>query len=154
MTKNQNNQEPELLEVEKLQSQLDELTAALALSQERERRTLADYQNLIRQQQQQRASLVKMANLDLLSAILQPIEHLSLASEQIKDEGLEMIIRQLWQQLNAIGLEEIEVLGKKFDLDTMEVVEKKDKAQKVVKVLRPAYRLNGQIIQHAQVVLG
>lgn len=135
-------------------TKIAELELVLKQSQERERRALADYQNLTRQQAQQRANLVKMANLDLIMAILEPIEHLSLASEQINDQGLNMIINQLWQKLNGLGLEEIETLGKKFDLETMEVVEKTGQAKKVTKVLRPAYRLNGQIIQHAQVVLG
>ncbi len=91
----------------------------------RERRALADYQNLLRQSQQQRANLVRLANADLLLNILEPLEHLATASQQLQDQGLEMIINQLWKRLQENGLEEIEVLNKKFDVDTMEVVEKK-----------------------------
>jgi len=149
-----NNQTQSESKKEAVATKISELERALTQSQERERRTLADYQNLTRQQAQQRANLVKMANLDLILAILEPIEHLSLASEQIDNQGLSMIVDQLWQKLNELGLEEVETLGKKFDLETMEVVEKSGQAKKVIKVLRPAYRLNGHIIQHAQVVLG
>lgn len=141
-------------EVEQLKSKIMELEANLALFQERERRALADYQNLLRQNQNDRASFVKMANADLLLAILEPIEHLSTVSEQLKDQGLEMIVRQLWQNLKNLGLEEIETLGKAFDLDTMQVVEKLSESEEVSKVIRRGYRLNGQVIQHAQVVLG
>lgn len=142
------------LEINKLSAQVKELEQALLKCQERERRALADYQNLQRQNQQQRANLVKLANADLLLAILEPLEHLSTANEQIQDEALKMIVNQFWKRLNEMGLEEIEVLGKKFDLETMEAVEKEGKGDKVVKVLRKGYRLNGEIIQHAQVILG
>jgi molecular chaperone GrpE len=142
------------LEINKLSTQVKELEQALLQCQERERRALADYQNLQRQNQQQRANLVKLANADLLLAILEPLEHLSTANEQIQDEALKMIVNQFWKRLNEMGLEEIEVLGKKFDLETMEAVEKEGKGDKVVKVLRKGYRLNGEIIQHAQVILG
>ena len=142
------------LEVNKLTAQVQDLEQALWQSQERERRALADYQNFQRQTQQQRANLLKLANADLLLTILEPLEHLSTASEHIQDEALTMIINQLWKRLKEIGLEEIEVLGKKFDLETMEAVEKKGNGDKVIKVLRKGYRLNGEIIQHAQVVLG
>ncbi len=142
------------LEVNKLTAQVHDLEQALWQSQERERRALADYQNFQRQTQQQRANLLKLANADLLLTILEPLEHLSTASEHIQDEALTMIINQLWKRLKEIGLEEIEVLGKKFDLETMEAVEKKGNGDKVIKVLRKGYRLNGEIIQHAQVVLG
>lgn len=148
------NSSDKLLETTQLAKKIQQLELALNQSQEKERRALADYQNLLRQTQVERAKFVQLANADLLAAILQPIAHLSLASEHLNDQALTMIVRQLWQGLNSVGLEEIPVLGKKFDLNTMEVVEKKDRAEKVIKVLRSGYYLNGQVIQHAQVVLG
>ena len=154
MAKKKTSKTDSSLEVHKLTAQVHDLEQALWQSQERERRALADYQNFQRQTQQQRANLLKLANADLLLTILEPLEHLSTASEHIQDEALTMIINQLWKRLKEIGLEEIEVLGKKFDLETMEAVEKKGNGDKVIKVLRKGYRLNGEIIQHAQVVLG
>ena len=140
--------------VNELTEQLNTALSDLAACQERERRALADYQNLLKQQQQQRANLVKLANADLAMAILEPLEHLTLVDQQLQDPALTMVVKQLWKKLNEIGLERLEVLGKQFDLDTMEVVEKTGSAKKVVKVLCHAYQLNGQLIQHAQVVLG
>ena len=136
-----------------LTAKVQALELALSQCQERERRALADYQNLLRQSQNQRANLIKLANADLLLAILEPLEHLSVANEQLQDEALNMIVKQIWKRLSDMGLEEIEVLNKKFNVETMEVVEKKGDGEKVVKVLRKGYRLNGEIIQHAQVVL-
>jgi molecular chaperone GrpE len=153
MVKKQNSKTDQSLDLKNLKNKLQTLESALSQSQERERRSLADYQNLMRQSQNQRANLVKLANADLLLAILEPLEHLSVANAQLQDEALSMIVKQLWKRLNDMGLEEIEVLGKKFDVETMEAIEKTSKGEKVIKVLRKGYRLNGEIIQHAQVVL-
>ena len=127
---------------------------ALAQAQEREKRLLADYQNLQRHSREERQQLVKMANKEFCLGLLQPLEHLQLATEQIQNPGLTMVTEQFWRSLKELGLEKIEVLGKAFDLATMEVVEKRGKAEKVLSVVRNGYRLNGEIIQHAQVVLG
>jgi molecular chaperone GrpE len=140
-------------DLKSLTAKVQALELALSQCQERERRALADYQNLLRQSQNQRAHLIKLANADLLLAILEPLEHLSVANEQLQDEALNMIVKQIWKRLNDMGLEEIEVLNKKFDVEIMEAIEKKGDGEKVVKVLRKGYRLNGEIIQHAQVVL-
>lgn len=140
-------------ELKKIKIEIKNLKEALLLCQERERRALADYQNLLRQSQKQRAYLVKLANADLLLNILEPLEHLATANQQLHDQGIEMIINQLWKNLQDMGLEEITVLDKKFDVETMEAVEKKNKGEKVIEVLRKAYRLNGEIIQHARVVI-
>jgi molecular chaperone GrpE len=153
MVKKQKSKVDSTSDLKNLTTKVQALELALAQCQERERRALADYQNLMRQSQNQRASLIKLANADLLLAILEPLEHLSVANEQLQDEALNMIVKQIWKRLSDMGLEEIEVLNKKFDVEIMEAVEKTGKGEKVVKVLRKGYRLNGEIIQHAQVVL-
>jgi molecular chaperone GrpE len=138
---------------ENLEAKIAELEEALILSHEKEKRAIADYQNLLRRSRDERSSFVKMANKDFALAILQPLEHLSMAAAQVKDQGLDMVISQLWKELENQGLAEIEVLGKKFDLDLMEAVDKEGEGDQVVKVVRKGYLLNGEVIQHAQVVL-
>lgn len=134
-------------------SELELLKAELKQAKEREMRLLADYQNLKRHSQSERLSLLKMANKDFCLAILEPLEHLALAAEHMKDPGLNMVIEQLWKRLNDLGLERINVLDKKFDLASMEVVDKEGDGDRVVKVVRNGYTLAGEIIQHAQVIL-
>lgn len=135
------------------QRKIQELQLLLGASIEREKRVLADYQNLQRRSQEERINFIKMANKDFCQALIAPLGHLSLASATIKDRGLDMVIEQFWKELKNFGLEEIEVLGKNFDLKTMEVVDKKGEGEKVVEVVRKGYSLNGEVIQHAQVVL-
>jgi molecular chaperone GrpE len=135
------------------QRKIQELQLLLNASLEREKRVLADYQNLQRRSMEERAAFIKMANKDFCQVLLQPLEHLSLAATNLKDQGLNMVVDQFWKQLRDFGLEELEVMGQKFDLNTMEVVDKQGDGEKVTKIVRKGYKLNGEVIQHAQVIL-
>lgn len=128
--------------------------SSLALAKEKEQRAIADYQNLVRRTREEKASFAKFAAQDLIEDLLEPLEHLSTASNQLNDQGLNMIKDLLWQRLSQHGLEEINPLGQKFNLETMEVVEKQGDGDLVVSVVRRGYRLHDRVIQHAKVVLG
>lgn len=137
-----------------LTDKLAELTQQLAAVQEQERRVLADYQNLQRRAQTERLKTLQFANVQLMESLLPPIEHLSRAAEQLKDPGLNMVIQDLWKALTAAGLVELNPLGEPFDLETMEVVEKQGEGNIVKQVVKRGYALHGQVIQHAQVIVG
>jgi len=135
------------------QRKIQELQLLLNASLEREKRALADYQNLQRRSMEERVAFIKMANKDFCQVLLQPLEHLSMAAANLKDQGLNMVVDQFWKELHEFGLEELEVVGQKFDLNTMEVVDKQGDGEKVTKIVRKGYKLNGEVIQHAQVIL-
>lgn len=133
-----------------LRTQLAEMT-------ERERRLQADYQNLVRRTREEKLAHSKRATERLMTDLLDPLAHLSLASEQLNDPGLRMVIDQLWTTLGVHGLQQIEVLGKPFDVNIMEAVEAVDpeaESAVVTSVVRPGFTLNGEILQHAKVVVG
>lgn len=134
-------------------NQVDELQTQLIESLEREKRALADYQNLVKRSQEERLKSIQLANKGLVETLLSPLEHLSLAAKQLDDQGLNMVIRDFWQVLEEAGLEEIYPKGKKFDFEIMEAVDKEGDGEEVVKVVKRGYRLNGQVIQHAKVVV-
>jgi molecular chaperone GrpE len=136
------------------QTQIEELQAQLAAAVDREKRALADYQNLVRRTQAERGRLIKLAGQEFVSGLLQPLDHLGLAAEQLKDKGLNMVIQQFWSALNDSGLQEIQVLGQEFDPEIMEVVDRKGEGETVIKVVKKGYRLNGEVIQIAQVIIG
>jgi molecular chaperone GrpE len=124
-----------------------------------ELRAMADYQNLVRRTQEDRIKMVKFAALSLIESLLQPLDHLALAKEQLKDKGLDMVHQQFVQALQNEGVEEIAVVGKEFDPETMEVVNKEEvtdakQDKKVIKVVQRGYRLNGEVIRHAKVTVG
>ena len=130
-----------------------ELQQQLAESLEREKRVLADYQNLVKRNREERIKFLQLANQSLVETLLSPLEHLSLAAEQIEDQGLNMVIRDFWQVLEEAGVEEIYPKGEKFDLETMEVTDKKGDGETVAEVVKRGYRLNGQVIRHAKVIV-
>ena len=115
---------------------------------------MADYKNLIRRTQEERGKVAKLSTRDFAETILQPLEHLSLAAEQVNDPGINMVATELWQALESQGLQEIETAGKTFDVETMEVVERMGEGDAVVKVVSRGYMLNGEVIRHAKVVVG
>ncbi len=137
---------PEDLEVTALQEKLTQ-------AELKYQRALADYQNLVRRTREDTARKAKLATKDFVISLITPLNHLSLAARQLDDAGLNMVIEQLWQTLNAEGLEKVKSMGKPFDAETMEVVEIENKGKKVTKVLTSCYKLNGEIIQFAKVVL-
>lgn len=141
-------------QIKKLQEELAKAQATAQKAKDAELRSLADYQNLVRRTQEDRSRLVLFANKDLIEDLLQPLNHLSLAAAQLKDAGLSMTVDQLWQALNKYGLEEINPVNQPFDLETMEVVEKKGNSDTVLSVISKGYKLNGDVIQHAKVVVG
>jgi molecular chaperone GrpE len=144
---------------DQLQETLSKLQMDVQQAQEAEKRAMADYHNLVRRTQEEKIRMVKFAAKSMAESILQPLEHLFLAKEQLKDKGLDMVYQQFQQALQNEGLEEIACLGKEFDPHTMEVVDKKpveDKKQsgKVIQIMQRGYRLNGEVIRHAKVVIG
>lgn len=145
--------EIKMKELENFAQQIEELSSKLEESKNKEQRALADYQNLVRRTNEERTKIFKLAAKDFVESLLQPLNHLSLASEQINNSGLNMVVNQLWEVLEENGLKRVESLGKKFDLETMEVVERGEKGEKVIEVVKEGYLLNNEVIQHAKVIL-
>lgn len=137
-----------------LEEQVLLLNTQLQAANEREKRVLADYQNLQRRSQQERLAYIKFANREFCQGLLEPLEHLSLAAATLQDKGLNMVVEQFFKKLQEMGVETIDPQGKKFDVATMEVVQQKGDGEVVQEVLRKGYTLHGEVIQHAQVILG
>ena len=134
--------EIEILEVEK--KELKEKAA----------RAVADYQNLLRRQKDEQGKMVQAARAITFGSLLQPLNHLALAAQNLHDQGLNMVVDQFWQTLNEQGLQEIRPLGEKFNPETMEAIEKVGEGEEVKEVLAPGYKLNEQTLQVAKVKVG
>lgn len=138
----------------KQDAKVEQLEAQLKQAQDSLLRSQADYQNLQRRTQEEKTKWLKMATRDLVEALLQPLDHLSLAAQQLKDPGLNMTITQFWQTLKEHGVEEIDPVGQEFDVNKMEAVERQGEGQTVLSVVKRGYTLNGEVLQHAKVVVG
>lgn len=120
------------------------------------KRALADYQNLEKRYAREKADFVAYAGSNLILKLLAVLDHLQRVKEYLKDEGLEIAVKEFVRVLEEEGLQEIETLGRDFDPVTMEAVEmvrSKDDG-KVVEELSRGYLLKEKVIRVAKVKVG
>jgi molecular chaperone GrpE len=117
-------------------------------------RALADYANLERRFGEQSSAVVKFATANLLTKLLDIRDHLAMASTEIKDQSLTMILGSLDKLLVEEGVEPVKTDGL-YDPHSMECQEMGEgKKDHVVKVVRPGYRLHDRVLRTARVIVG
>jgi molecular chaperone GrpE len=117
------------------------------------KRALADYQNLVKRYEIEKADFIAYANTNLILRLLAVLDHFERAQEYLKDPGLELAIKQLKEVLLEEGLSEIGALDKEFnpeEMEAVEVVEGKERG-KVAEVISKGYRLKNKVIRVAKV---
>lgn len=130
------------------------------------RRALADYQNLLRQTAKEKEETVRYASEHLLLEILPVYDNLKMAMAHVNEEveksswlvGIKHVVKQFKDVLAGLGVEEVVTCGKAFDHNTMEAIDKEmteDEAQDglVAKEVKAGYRLKGKLIAPAKVVV-
>lgn len=123
-------------------------------------RSLADYQNLIKQTAQEKTEFIKYANGRLLEELLPVYDHLKLSlfnlpETEVKNAwviGVQHVLKQFKELLNTEGVEEVVTVNQPFDLNTMEAIE--GAGDLVIKEVMPGYKLNGRLIRAAKVIVG
>ena len=119
------------------------------------KRALADYQNLQKRVQEERISWIKTANKDLIARFLPILDTLMLAQKHVKDQGIELSIKQFLQALQDEVVEKIQTEGKQFDPHTMECVQLEEGEDgKVLEEIRAGYTIEDRAIRPAQVKVG
>lgn len=127
--------------------------------EEKYKRALADYQNLLKRHEREREDYIKYANEQILMEFIAVYDHLKMSLSHVDEEtkedpwvkGIGHVISQFKDLLKSSGVEEIKTEGEKFDHHTMEAV--KGGGKKVKKEIKAGYRLKGKVIIPAQVVL-
>ena len=123
------------------------------------KRALADYQNLLKQTAKEKQDFIKYPLADILQDILPVYDHLkmsltNLSEDELKNAwviGVKHVLKQFQELLLARGIEEIETVGAKFDHDTMEAID--GQGDKVKKEIMSGYKLNGRVIKPAKVIV-
>jgi molecular chaperone GrpE len=130
-----------------------ELEARIVELEESWKRALADYKNLERRVSEEREMFIKLANLSLILRFLEIYDSLKLA--EVHDKTIAgPILKQIQDLLDAEGVKVLIVdRGDIFDPEKMEVLEG-SKGEKVEKVVRDGFELEGSIIRPARVELG
>ena len=153
-------------DLEKIKIQSDEYLAGW-------KRAQADYANVLRERDRDRAEYVKYANTSLLLSILPVIEHFSLAMRHVPDTnalseeqrkpwetwlvGLRAV-HTLWEQAaQAAGLERIEGVEGSFDPMLHEAMGREESetvpVDHIVRVLQDGWKLHGKVLRPAQVIV-
>jgi molecular chaperone GrpE len=143
------------VELEQLQQQVGELTAAL----QRER---ADAVNLRRRHDEQMASLKSVVKSSVIRDLLPVIDNLERALRHVPKEleandyvkGVQGIVKQFEKTLADLGVKRIKTVGEPFDPKYHEAVSMEDGegAQEVVaEELQPGYQLGDDVVRHAMV---
>ena len=139
-------------EIDKLKTEKEDLDNRL-------KRALADYQNLSKSFSQEKADFIKYSLEGFFLEVLPVYENLKMAIKTLKEEdqgspwveGVKYVIKQFHDVFEGNGLEEIKVVGEKFDYNSMEAIE--GNGDIVEKEIRPGYRLKGKVIIPAKVIL-
>ncbi len=94
----------------------------------------------------------------LIINVIEIYENLQKACENIKDDGLEMILNQFKKLLLDEGVVEIEAKGKKFDYNLHHVVAVRESGEKgeegiITEEVKKGYMLNGRVIRPSYVIV-
>jgi molecular chaperone GrpE len=124
------------------------------------KRALADYQNLLKQTAQEKQEFIKYAVSELLEEILPVYDHLKLSLRDLPEtetgsawvQGVKYVLKQFQDILASHGVTEIKTVGEKFDHNTMEALD--GQGDKVIKEIMSGYTLNGRLLRAAKVIVG
>ena len=156
-------------ELEKAKAELEKaktgLEASLAKEKDSYIRLLAEFETFRRRNAEEKLELVKSASSETIKGLLpvlddceRAMEMLSQSSDEAAKEGTALIYNKLMQYLNKKGLERIEAMGAKFDVDFHEAVAQipveEEKKGLVYDVVQTGYLFGGKVLRYAKVVVG
>jgi len=147
-------------EVEILKKELDFYKDALM-------RKAAEFENYKKRSDVEISNYIKYASEGLIKSILPVFEDLSRSLESVekgetKDfetlkQGIQLVADKFRSTLVSEGLEEIDILGKEFDVNTCDAllqVPREDVApHTVVEVVEKGYKLKDKVIKFAKVIV-
>ena len=149
---------PEADSVPELQAKVERLQDSLL-------RAKADFQNMQRRSNNERADAIRYANAELLKSLLGVVDDFerSLAAAKSSDnlqavvDGVRLVYENLLKALRAQGVETIEALHKPFDPGVHEALMQQPSADHppgtIVEEIAKGYRLGDRVLRPAKVVV-
>ncbi|HEU5262332.1 MAG TPA: nucleotide exchange factor GrpE [Gemmatimonadales bacterium] len=152
--------------VEPAEEAVARLEAQLADLKDRHLRLAAEYDNFRKRTLKERSDLWGRAQADLVERLVDALDDLARFAHVDPDttdaraihDGIDMVERKVWKQLEASGVTRVDQVGVPFDPKVHEAVttgpaDHPAKDQTVGAVLQPGYRIGGQLIRPARVVV-
>lgn len=149
----------------KANAEIEKLTAEKAELADKVLRLTAEMQNMSRRFEQEKANIYKYDGEKLIKELLPIVDNferaIKLDDDNLTDElskflsGFKMIYTSMISTLKAMGVTEIEALGKEFDPVTMEAIMTtnilEEEQNVVVEVMQKGYMYNDKVIRVAMV---
>ena len=161
-TKNEAEKNTEKNTEKESNEQISKLKDELEDVKDRHTRLIAEFDNLKKRSAKEREGLYNSIIGDIMSSLLPVIDNLEKATEaESKDEeykkGIELVLKQFKDVLNANGVKEIEAVGQPFDPELHEAVsmiQDENFGEKVVaQEYRKGYMIGNKVIRHSMVVV-
>ena len=130
--------------------------------EDRYKRILAEFENFKKRSIKEREGLYNSILSDVVEVILPVLDNLENAAKvETKDEeykkGVELVLKQLKDVLQAKGIEEIKTVGETFDPELHEAVSSiQDEnlgTQEIAQEYRKGYKIGNRVIRHSMVVV-
>jgi len=153
-----------------LQEELDSVKELSIQFENQLKRAVADYHNLEKRVAEGRSELTKWGTSELLIKLLPTLDHLEQALAGANEterqsgwfKGVELAVKEFMQVLQSEGLDQIAAdpvtshgTGSQFDPNLHEAVDTQvGEDNKILKVVRKGYSLNGKVLRPAAVVVG
>ena len=160
--KNDVKNEREANKEKELNEQISKLKDELEDVKDRHTRLIAEFDNLKKRSAKEREGLYNSIIGDIMSSLLPVIDNLEKATEaDSKDEeykrGIELVLKQFKDVLNANGVKEIEAVGQPFDPELHEAVsmiQDENLGEKIVaQEYSKGYMIGNKVIRHSMVVV-
>lgn len=149
------NQDDKSKETGSIQQIEDKFLQQLEELDQKYKRALADYQNVVRRTREEKQEWAKLSNKELILKILPILDTLMLAEKHTKDQTFALTVGQFLQVLEQDGVKRIKTIGEEFDPHTMEAVSTTDGEKgKVLDELRAGYMFGEIVLRPAQVIVG
>ena len=155
MKKDENVQDDNEIEKKEAIEEITEVEQEVKEWEDKYKRALADYQNLVKRVQEEKIDWIRASNRELLLRLLPLVDTLILAGKHSEDQTLKVTLQQFLDLLKAEGVTRIETKDADFDPHLMEAIESVEgKEGKVVAEVRAGYTLYDKLLRPAQVKVG
>ena len=140
-----------LLQKEQLEEQEDRL-----------KRLMAEFENFKKRSSKERETLYNSLVSDIFTSLLPVVDNLEKAvAAETQDEGykqgVELVLKQFKDVLNANGVQEIEAVGQTFDPALHEavasVIDENLGEKEIKEEYRKGYKIGAKVIRHSMVVV-
>ena len=141
---------------DKKDEQIEELT-------DRVKRQMAEFENFRKRSEKEKAQMFDMCAKTIIEKILPVVDNFERGFQTVQDEdkedafvkGMDMVYKQLMQELNNAGVTEIEAVGKEFNPDfhnaVMQVESEEFESGIVAAEFQKGYMYKDSVVRHSMV---